>query len=101
MDVLGTNRGPYTFDYKVVEHKGKKINTILNSEYFDNVIQNIDTFYRYTNVKVPKGYEYRPDLISNVFYSNPKNWWLLFFINSIDNIFESFEIGQEFIIPVL
>jgi hypothetical protein len=48
---------------------------------------------------IPAGYEHRPDLISNLFYGSPKNWWLLMLVNSVEDPFEGFNVGDSILIP--
>ena len=95
------SKGPYDVDEKIVQHKGVNINTILNSDKFDSILENLDTAYEYEVGYVPAGYENRPDLISNVFYGSPKHWWLLMLVNGISDPFEGFEKNQRILIPKL
>lgn len=98
---LGSNRGPYSLDAMSINHKGAQITTILHSPIFDNLIQNVDSAYTYEVGFVPEGYQHRPDLISNVFYGTPKNWWLLMLVNNITDPFEGFYTNQKILIPKL
>jgi hypothetical protein len=91
--------GPYSLDSQIIKHKGASVRTIINSPNFDNLIQNLDTEYEYDIGFVPNGYEHRPDLISNVFYGSPKNWWLLMLVNNISDPFEGFYVNQRILIP--
>tara|TARA_R110000796_G_scaffold225603_1_gene341988 strand:+ start:769 stop:1077 length:309 start_codon:yes stop_codon:yes gene_type:complete len=99
MASLGKNKGPYTIDCQTVKHRGVETTTILNSPVFDNLVQNLDKAYRYDVGYVPAGYEHRPDLISNVFYGSPKNWWLLMLVNGITDPSEGFLPNQKILIP--
>lgn len=99
MASLGDKTGPYSIDYNIVEHRGNKITTILNSKKFDYIIENLEDFYEYDIGIVPIGYEHRLDLISNVFYNTPKNWWLLMLVNNIEDPFEGFLVSEEIVIP--
>jgi len=101
MTSLGTNRGPYSIDSMVVSHRDAAITTILNSEPFDNLVKNISEAYDYEIGYIPEGYEHRPDLISNLFYGTPGNWWLLMIVNNIEDPFEGFYINQRILIPKL
>jgi len=101
MASLGKNRGPYSFDANVYLHRDAKVTTILNSTVFEDLIKNIDTAYVYQTGYVPEGYEHRPDLISNVFYGTPDNWWLLMLVNNISDPFEGFYTNQRILIPKL
>ena len=101
MPSLGITRGPYAVDYVEESFKNTRINTIVNSPIFDNLALNIETAYEYDVGYIPAGYEHRPDLISNVFYGSPKNWWLLMFVNGITDPFEGFNANQRILIPKL
>lgn len=99
MASLGKNKGPYSLDYSILERKGIRTTSIVNSAMFDSIVANLDTSFEYDVGFVPAGYEHRPDLISNVFYGTPKNWWLLMLVNGISDPFEGFNINQKILIP--
>lgn len=48
---------------------------------------------------IPIEFRYRPDLIANHFYGNPKLYWVLTTANSISNSPEGFEVGKVITIP--
>ena len=97
----GNNRGPYTIDVQEVEHRNLRTTTIVNTQKFDSILTNLDTAYEYDVGYVPAGYEHRPDLISNVFYGSPKNWWLLMLVNGITDPNEGFKQNDKILIPKL
>ena len=99
MATLGKNNGPYSVDYQLIQHRGCKISTILNTASFDSILENLETYYEYDVGFVPEGYQHRPDLISNVFYGSPKNWWLLMLVNGVTDPFEGFKVGEQILIP--
>lgn len=101
MASLGKNRGPYEIDYVSMSHRNTEVTTIVNSPVFENLLEDIDTAFEYEIGFVPAGYEHRPDLISNVFYGTPKNWWLLMLVNNITDPFESFNANDRILIPIL
>jgi hypothetical protein len=101
MASLGKDRGPYSLDYKQVLHRGVTTTTILNTPKFDNLLVNLGDAYEYEIGYIPAGYEHRPDLISNIFYGSPKNWWLLMLVNGISDPGEGFTENQKIIIPKL
>ena len=99
MASLGENRGPYELDYNSVKHRNVFVTTILNTPTFDSILKNDD--YEYEIGFIPAGVQNRPDLISDVFYGTPKNWWLLMLVNNITDPFEGFNIGDKIKIPIL
>jgi len=101
MPQLNKNSGPYSLDVKSVEHRGVTTTTIVNSPIFDNILENMESAYEFEVGYVPAGYEHRPDLIANVFYGSPKNWWLLMLVNSIIDPNEGFKLNERIVIPRL
>ena len=101
MATVTPKSGPYSLDVVSQPFKRTRINTIVNSPTFDNLIADIDVAYEYDVGYVPAGYEHRPDLIANVFYGTPKNWWLLMLVNGITDPFEGFRVNQRILIPKL
>ena len=99
MASLGKNRGPYSLDVNKVRHRNVLTTTIVNTPKFDSILSDLDSAYKYEVGYVPNGYEHRPDLISNVFYGTPKNWWLLMLVNSISDPNEGFKINDKILIP--
>ena len=99
MASLGKNRGPYSLDVNKVRHRNVLTTTIVNTPKFDSILSDLDSSYEYEVGYVPNGYEHRPDLISNVFYGTPKNWWLLMLVNSISDPNEGFKINDKILIP--
>jgi hypothetical protein len=49
--------------------------------------------------KIPKKEQYRPDLISQRFYGEPKLYWVLVFVNDFGNSPEDFDEGAVIRIP--
>jgi len=93
------DRGPYGLDEVRVQHRNIITNTIVNADKFDVLLDDLDTAYSYEVGYIPAGYAHRPDLISNLFYGTPKNWWLLMLVNSINDPFEGFNEGDRILIP--
>jgi hypothetical protein len=101
MASLGKNTGPYVLDSNTVRHRAVKTTTIVNTPKYDDILSNLDTSYEYEVGYVPAGFEHRPDLISNVFYGSPKNWWLLMLVNGVSDPFEGFKQNDKILIPKL
>lgn len=99
MSNIGNNRGPFSISYNTVRHKDKTISTIVNDPLFDTMVGDLENAYDYEVGYVPAGYENRPDLISNVFYGTPINWWLLMLVNNITDPSEGFTQNQRILIP--
>ena len=101
MASLGDTRAQFSIDAQTVTHLNKDTTTILNSDVFDNLLSNIENAFEYEIGYVPNGFEHRPDLIANVFYGSPKNWWLLCVVNNVVDPFEGFNLGERIAIPIL
>lgn len=50
---------------------------------------------------VPKGMEYRPDLISMYYYGTTNNAWLISYANSFENGVKDYKLGRKILIPNL
>ena len=48
---------------------------------------------------VPKGFEHRPDLIADVLFNSPVNWWVVMQANMIFSPFEQLNTGDHILIP--
>jgi len=99
MASLGKDTGPYALDVVKVRHRNTVVTTIVDSPVFNNLLKNLDDIYEYEIGFIPAGYQHRPDLISNLFYGTPKNWWLLMLVNNISDPFEGFYLNQKIVIP--
>jgi hypothetical protein len=93
------NRGPYSLDRVVYTHKGRKITSIVNSPAYEDIIAKIDTVFDYEVGYIPAGLKNRPDLIANEYYGDPRNWWLIMFVNNISDPFESLGANQRILLP--
>ena len=93
------NAGPYSVASNTVRHRGVLTKTIVNTQQFDSLLTNLDTAYEYDVGYIPAGYEHRPDLISNLFYGSPKNWWLLMLVNNVVDPNEGFKQHDRILIP--
>lgn len=88
--------------YTNVYHKGKLLKDFVgNKEYIKNIEsltdKNADVFVGY----IPAGYAHRPDLISELFYSSPKYWWLVLLYNNISDPFEGLNVNDKILLPKL
>ena len=101
MPSLGDTRAQFSIDAVEVTHLNKTTLTTLNSTVFDEFITDIEDKFEVQFGYVPNGFEHRPDLIANVFYGSPKNWWLLCVVNNVIDPFEGFNVGERIAIPKL
>lgn len=79
-----------------------KIEILDDVEEFDylwNSLQNFKVNYRPSYYRVSDGDTYRPDLISYKMYGTVKYWWIIMFINKIDDPFFGLTVGQQLTIP--
>tara|TARA_A100001391_G_C5083578_1_gene280535 strand:+ start:4617 stop:4916 length:300 start_codon:yes stop_codon:yes gene_type:complete len=97
--MTSTDKGPYSLDEVRVDHRNIMTNTIVNSEKFDLLLSDLEEAFEYEIGYIPAGYAHRPDLISNLFYGTPKNWWLLMMVNGINDPFEGFNESDRIFIP--
>lgn len=49
--------------------------------------------------EIPLRFKYRPDLISLMFYKDPKLFWILVYANEFYNTPEDFEVGVKLRVP--
>lgn len=74
--------------------------------YSDNNLITFETYKRQASsikpddkyMEIKKGFEYRPDLVSQSVYSTPNFWWKLLEANNMKDIFE-FKAGRTIRIP--
>ena len=85
--------------FTMINHKGKQIVTSLNSS-FDDFVSNMNNL-NFEVVRIPAGFEHRPDLISDIFYDTPTFDWLISMFNNISDPFDGFNPGDLLLIPIL
>jgi hypothetical protein len=78
-----------------INHKGKDIPTTVGSRAFENSMNNFEFDIGW----VPKGFEHRPDLISDVMFNTPAHWWVIMQANMITSPFEQLNAGDRILIP--
>ncbi len=99
---MASNRASrFEFGKKEYTHRGRTVVTTYGSKDFSTFIQRSITELEVEVGFVPTGYEHRPDRISEVFYGTPGYWWLLCWVNNINDPFEGFRAGQRILIPKL
>ena len=98
MPGYGKNKGRYSIGYNNVPHLGKVVPTTVGNKAYSSFSINlakapVEVGY------IPAGYEHRPDLISNLFYGTPANWWLILEANNIDDPFEGLNVNDRIVLP--
>ena len=91
----------YDKGFVTYTHRDVKISSSVGHPFHDGLHQYSDQVLTGDVGTVPVGFEHRPDLISNVFYGTPENWWLLMMANNVVDPFEGFNVGDTIIIPKL
>jgi len=67
----------------------RKIKSIIDQNLYTLLRTNRDIWY-----KIPKEEEYRPDLIAQRFYGDPKLFWILVYANKFGNSPEDFYVDR-------
>jgi len=101
--MAAANYFPSRYDQGVVtvSHRNVKVTTSVGNANFDNTVKNLERLFDYDVGYIPNGWEHRPDLISNLFYGTPANWWLLMLVNGVTDPFEQLNVGDRILIPKL
>lgn len=87
---------PFTSRYteeKVIYYTERKLLTFRTYKKKPVVASNKDKF-----AVISKGYEYRPDLLSQDAYGTPDFWWKIMERNNLKDIFE-FKAGLNIVLP--
>jgi hypothetical protein len=86
-----------------IKHKGRILKTSVGSTPYERAFCGLrGNIGRYNRVgKIPVGYDSRPDLIANLFFGSPSNWWILCEKNNYFDVFENINIGDRINIPKL
>jgi hypothetical protein len=95
------NKSRYDLGLVTMNHRGVKSTTSVGHPTIDILVKYTNDIYDYEVGYVPNGFQNRPDLISDLFYGSPGNWWLLMLVNNINDPFEGFNVGDKILIPKL
>ena len=95
------NSSHYFLGKRELVHKGRRTTTSVGVLGADSAIRDLHNLYRYDVGYILAGYEHRPDLISDIFYSTPEYWWLIMLFNNITDPFEELNVGDRILIPKL
>lgn len=83
-----------------IKHKGVTVTTSVGT-LMDDVISTMESSYNYEKGRIPIMHSNRPDLISDIFYDSPSQWWFLMQFNGVTDPFEGFNSGDPILIPKL
>ena len=89
----------YGHGLRALSHKGHTVTTSVGSE-MDTLVSNLDIMTTKVG-RIPIQFAHRPDLISNLFFGTPGDWWYLMLVNGITDPFEGFNSGDQIVIPML
>ena len=87
----------YKIGANIVKHKSKSIATSLNTQ-FDSYMSIIQKG-KFEVAYIQAGYEHRPDLLSELFYSTVTYDWLIVMANNIKDPFQELNAGDRILIP--
>lgn len=87
------------YPYDEVIHKNKKTNLSVGNDRFDEMVSKIGLIFNYQEGRVPEGYDHRPDLISDIFFNAPDQWWMILLMNNIWDPFEKLNVGDKIFLP--
>lgn len=89
----------YTIGTDTVTHLGKTI-PVANSNQLSDYINNLQNS-EFQVAYVPAGMEHRPDLISFYFYGTVTKDWLIMMYNNLSDPFQSLNVGDRILLPIL
>ena len=92
------NLGHYDLGYEDVTHRGVVIRTIVGNQNADKTITQLDQI-PYKVGYIPAGYEYRPDLIANLFFNSVHYYWFVALVNNFTDVFEDFTVNTRLKLP--
>lgn len=85
----------YSIGYNEVEHKGKKIRTIVGNAEADAYVVRLNQQPNSAYTSIPNGLEHRPDLLANQVYDDPNKLWLVCLSSNRFDVFEDFSVGSK------
>lgn len=80
--------------YKTVDVNSNKEYDYLDSSLLDYYVEGDVVEYI-----IPQKFEGRLYLVANIFYGNPKLWWIIAYVNDIENPITETVTGKTLIIP--
>lgn len=84
-----------------IVHRGKPVTTSVGSRRYESVYCGLSSTrnFRRKFGTIPFGYEHRPELISNLFLGSAVSWWEICERNSVFDVFEQMNTGDNIYIP--
>lgn len=92
-------RNHYVLGSFEVSHDNKTL-VVGNGEELSDYIDTLQKS-NFEVAYVPAGMEHRPDLISYAFYGTVTKDWLIMMYNNLSDPFQSLNVGDRILIPVL
>jgi hypothetical protein len=89
------------FGLITIVHRGKPVTTSVGSKRYESRfcgLASTNTFSKKLGT-IPFGYEHRPELISYLFLGSAVSWWEICERNSIFDVFEQMNTGDNIFIP--
>lgn len=88
----------YSIGFTDYTHRGKVIRSCVGNNRADKFIEEYDTEGLDSGF-IPPEYANRPDRISQIFYGDPKAFWLVCITSNKFDVFEDFRAGARVAIP--
>jgi hypothetical protein len=89
-----TYKNHLSLGYSLVEHKGKKTASALDSPQFRRTLKELMTV-PYRVGTIPPGFEHRADKIADLFYGSADLDWLICWTNNVSDPFEQLNVGDR------
>lgn len=88
----------YDFGEKIIEHKGVRVSTSINTE-LENLLDQMPHGIPYEVGYCIPQVVHRPDTLSDIMYDTPSLWWYIQLFNNIADPFEGLNPGNRILIP--
>ncbi len=89
------------FGLITIVHRGKPVTTSVGSRRYESLYSGLESTRNFSRKlgNIPFGYEHRPELISYLFLGSAVSWWEICERNSIFDVFEQMNTGDNIFIP--
>ena len=95
---MTTYSSRYDFGLNIINHRGKKITTSLNTTFMDSV-DSTAPGAKHAIGRVKQYISHRPDTISDIFYNSASYWWYFLLYNNINDPFERLNPSDLILLP--